>query len=381
MADPLNVTSLPPSIAKLAPEADVSNATEAPSTTGATIRRLAAPVVAVLVVGAAVALVMLDWNTWVADAAHQSTDDAVVSADLSTLSAQVSGTVRRTPVADYQHVSKGDLLAEIDPREYNAAVDVAKANLAQANASLANLSNQITLQNAVVQAAEAQNASATALKTQTELEFHRQTNLGDATSQQQLQQAQSAYLQAEAAVKSTAAAIEQQKAQGKVLDGQAPLLQAQVGAAQGNLETALIRQGYTQIHAPFDGTLGRKLVHEGDFVAAGTSVISEVPLPNVYVTANFKETQLARMTPGRPASISIDTFPGQTLHGKVSRLSPASGSVFALLPPDNATGNYTKVVQRVPVRIELDAGQPLVDRLKPGMSATVRVDTSEGTAP
>ncbi len=380
MADPLNVTSLAPST-KPTPEADLPNPNEKTSTAGATARRLAAPFVAVLVVGAAVALVMFDWNTWVAGAAHQSTDDAVVSADLSTLSAQVSGTIRRTPVADYQHVSKGDLLAEIDPREYDAAVDVAKANLAQTNASLANLSNQIALQKAVVQAAEAQNASATALKTQTELEFQRQTSLGDATSQQQLQQAQSAYLQAEAAVKSTAAAIEQQKAQAKVLDGQAPLLQAQVSAAQGNLETALIRQGYTQIHAPFDGTVGRKLVHEGDFVAAGTSVISEVPLPNVYVTANFKETQLARMTPGRPASISIDTFPGQTLHGKVSRLSPASGSVFALLPPDNATGNYTKVVQRVPVRIELDAGQPLVDRLKPGMSATVRVDTSEGTAP
>jgi len=345
------------------------------------MKRLAIPLLAVTVVGGSVALVMADWNRWVAGAARQSTDDAVVNADVSTLSSQVSGTIKSVPVGDYQRVMKGQLLAQIDPREFDAAVEVAKANLSSANASLANLANQIELQKAVIEAAEAQNASALAAQTQTELEFHRQTSLGDATSQQQLQQAQAAYLQAQAAVKSTAAAIDQQKAQLKVLDGQEPLLHAQVGAAQGNLDTALIHQGYTSIYAPFDGILGRKLVHEGDFVAAGTSVNSEVPLPNVYVTANFKETQLAHMTPGRSARISIDTFPGQTLSGKVSRLSPASGSIFALLPPDNATGNYTKVVQRIPVRIDLDPGQPLIDRLRPGMSAIVDVDTAVETKP
>lgn len=377
MADQLNVTKLDPSLpATRAPAAEAPIPAAQPSTTLATIKRLAIPVLAVAIVSAGVALVMVDWNRWVAGAARQSTDDAVVNADVSTLSAQVSGAVRNTPVADYQRVTKGQLLAEIDPREYDAAVEVARANLASANASLANLANQIELQKAVVVAAEAQNGSALALQTQTEQEFHRQTNLGGATSQQALQQAQAAYLQAQAAVKSTAAAIEQQKAQLKVLDGQYPLLRAQVGAAQGNLDTALIHQGYARIYAPFDGVLGRKLVHEGDYVGAGTSIISEVPLPSVYVTANFKETQLSRMTPGRAAKVTIDTFPGQTLHGKVSRLSPASGSIFALLPPDNATGNYTKVVQRMPVRIDLDPDQPLLDELKPGMSAVVTVDTS-----
>jgi len=160
-----------------------------------------------------------------------------------------------------------------------------------------------------------------------------------------------------------------------VLNGQYPLLRSQVNAAQASLDTALIHQGYARIYAPFDGVIGRRLVHEGDLVAAGTSVISEVPLPRVYVTANFKETQLSRMTPGRTADIAIDTFPGQILHGTVIGLSPASGSIFALLPPDNATGNYTKVVQRIPVKIVFDPGQPLVDRLKPGMSAVVTVDT------
>ncbi|CDM62272.1 MULTISPECIES: HlyD family secretion protein [Rhizobium] len=381
MDDPLNITNLSPPPASLAPAGEAFAPSPQPSTATATIRRLAIPALAIAVVCASMALVMADWNRWVAGAARQSTDDAVINADVSTLSAQVSGTVRSTPVGDYQRVTKGQLLGEIDPREYDAAVEVAKANLASANASLANLANQVALQKAVVQAAEAQNASALAQQTQTELEFHRQTNLGDATSQQLLQQAQSAYLQAQAAVKSTAAAIEQQKAQLKVLDGQDPLLRAEVSAAQGNLDTALIRQGYTRISAPFDGVVGRKLVHEGDFVAAGTSVISEVPLPSVYVTANFKETQLARMTPGRAAQVTIDTFPGQTLSGKVSRLSPASGSIFALLPPDNATGNYTKVVQRIPVRIDLDPGQTLANQLKPGMSAVVSVDTAADAKP
>lgn len=382
MADQLALTSLSPSPpSSRAPVEEAPRANPQPSTTTATMKRLAIPLLAVTVVGSSVALVMADWNRWVAGAARQSTDDAVVNADVSTLSSQVSGTIKSVPVGDYQRVMKGQLLAQIDPREFDAAVEVAKANLSSANASLANLANQIELQKAVIEAAEAQNASALAAQTQTELEFHRQTSLGDATSQQQLQQAQAAYLQAQAAVKSTAAAIDQQKAQLKVLDGQEPLLHAQVGAAQGNLDTALIHQGYTSIYAPFDGILGRKLVHEGDFVAAGTSVNSEVPLPNVYVTANFKETQLAHMTPGRSARISIDTFPGQTLSGKVSRLSPASGSIFALLPPDNATGNYTKVVQRIPVRIDLDPGQPLIDRLRPGMSAIVDVDTPVETKP
>ncbi|MDI7864227.1 HlyD family secretion protein [Rhizobiaceae bacterium n13] len=382
MGDQTNVKSLSPSQpSSRAPAEEPATPGAKPSMAIATIRRLAIPLLAVSVVGASVALVITDWNWWVAGADHQWTDDATVNADVSTLSAQVGGTILTTPVKDYQQVTKGQLLAEIDPRQFDAAVEVARANLASANASLANLANQIELQGAVVQAAIAQNASAQAQQTQTREEFTRQKNLGDATSQQLLQQAQAAYLQAEASVQSTAAAIEQQKAQLKVLHGQYPLLKAQVGAAQGNLDTALIQQGYTRIYAPFDGILGRKLVHEGDYVGPGSSIVSEVPLPSVYVTANYKETQLSRMTPGRKAKITIDTFPGQVLHGRVARLSPASGSIFALLPPDNATGNYTKVVQRVPVRIEFDPGQPLVDELRPGMSAEVTVETPPDAAP
>ncbi len=377
MAEPTTITSLSPSEpARPSQPSEAPAAPAAASPAGmASLRRFAIPLIAIALVSGGVAIVTVDWNRWVAGASRQSTDDAVVSADVSTLSAQISGIVQTTPVTDYQTVAKGQLLAEIDPREYDAAVAVSKANLAAATASLANLANQIELQKAVVQVAEAQNASAQAQQTQTEQEFHRQTSLGGATSQQLLQQAQAAYLQAQASVKSTAASIEQQKAQLNVLNGQSPLLQAQVNAAEASLDTALIRQGYARIYAPFDGVIGRRLVHEGDFVTAGTSLVSEVPLPSVYITANFKETQLSRITPGRTADITVDTFPGQRMHGKVVGLSPASGSIFALLPPDNATGNYTKVVQRIPVKIVFDPGQPLVDRLKPGMSAVVTIDT------
>jgi len=349
--------------------------TPPPSPVMATIRRVTIPFLAIVIVGSAVASVIIDWDSWIAGAAHQSTDDAIVNADISTLSAQISGTIKSVPVADYQKVTKGTLLAEIDPRTYQAAVAVASANLASANATLANLANQIDLQKAVIDAAEAQHVSALAQQTQADEEYRRQTDLGGATTQQAVQQAEAAAVQAAASVRSTAAATSQQQAQLKVLQGQQPLLRAQVEAAQGNLDTAKINEGYTRIYAPFDGMLGKRLVHEGDFVTAGTGIFSEVPLPNVYVTANFKETQLSRMAAGDKAEIRVDTFPGQILRGTVVDLSPASGSIFALLPPDNATGNYTKVVQRIPVKIAIDADQPLLTELRPGMSAIVTIDT------
>ncbi len=339
--------------------------------------RLAIPTLAIAMALACIAFVNANWLSWISGAAKQATDDAVVSADISTLAAQVTGIVRKVAIDDYQPVSRGDLLAEIDDSEYRTAVEVAQASLASANAAIDNLGNQMELQKAAILAAEAQNSSAQAQLVQTEQEFRRQLSLGGATSQQMLQQAQSAYLQAQASVRITEAAIEQQKAQLKVLNGQYPLLQAQSNSAKGSLDAARIREGYTRIYAPFDGVAGKRLVHEGDLVSAGSGVVALVPLPRVYVIANFKETQLARMVSGSPAEITIDTFPGQRLFGKVSRLSPASGSIFALLPPDNATGNYTKVVQRVPVRIDIDPDQALTAQLKPDMSAIVRVDTGK----
>jgi membrane fusion protein (multidrug efflux system) len=340
------------------------------------LRRLAIPSLALAAALVAVAYVSLDWNRWTAYGSAQSTDDASVSADVSTIGARISGNIVRVAAIDYQTVKAGQLLAEIDPRAYEAAAQLAQANLDGAQASLSNLVNQQGLQRAVVEAASAQNEAAMAAQVQAEQEYARQQRLGDATSQQQLQQSQATYLQSRATVVSTAAAIDQQKAQLKVLDGQRPLLQAQVDAARASLSTARLQQSYARIDAPFDGMLGKLLVHEGDFVAVGSSIVPVVPLPNVYVTANFKETQLARMAEGSPATVIVDSFPGKQLRGHVARLSPASGSIFALLPPDNATGNFTKVVQRVAIRVELEPDQPMVNLLRPGMSATVTIDVS-----
>lgn len=243
--------------------------------------RLAIPALTIAIALGCVALVNADWNGWTVGASSQSTDDAVVSADVSNLGAQVSGTIRSVSVEDYQRVKKGDLLAEIDDREYKAAVEVAFAGLASANSAIQNLGNQIELQKAAITAAEAQNSSAQAQLTQTQQEFDRQSNLGGATSQQMLQQAQSAFLQTQASVRISGAAIEQQKAQLKVLQGQYPSLHAQADSAQGTLDIARVRRGYTRIYAPFDGVVGRRLVHGGDLVSAGSGIVSLVPLPSV----------------------------------------------------------------------------------------------------
>ena len=339
---------------------------------GALYRVLIPLVATTAAVGLAV-LGIVNWDRWEVGAVTQSTDDSYVSADVSTLSARVGGNVTTIDVADYQAVKSGQLIARIDPSQYDAAVALATANVQAANGSLTNLANQEKLQAATISAAKAQKQSAEAQQVQTKEEADRQVALRDATTKQALQQAQAASLQAVASVAVADANIEQQEAQLSVLQGQSDILKAQLGAAQANLDNALLNQKYSRIYAPFDGILGAALVHTGDYAGIGSSIMSIVPRDGFYITANFKETQLARMSKGDHADILVDTFPGQTIKGTVADMSPASGSVFALLPPDNATGNFTKIVQRVPIKIVLDPGQPIASRLRAGFSATVTV--------
>ena len=169
--------------------------------------------------------------------------------------------------------------------------------------------------------------------------------------------------------------IAAQKHQLEVLAGTKKQRSADVLGAQAALAAARLKLGYTKIVAPFDGVVGERQVQPGDYVNIGSNLINVVPLPNVYVIANYKETQLTRVRPGQPVDITVDSFPNEKLHGRVERISPASGSQFALLPPDNATGNFTKVVQRIPVRIALDKNQPLLERLLPGMSVVTNIHT------
>ena len=352
------------------------------SSLGATLRRIAIPVGCVAAAAAFIVIATTRWDGWVSSARVQTTNDAYVRADTTQLSSRVAGEVLTVSVSDYQKVKAGELLIQIDPADYQAQVAQAEATVAAAQAAFDNLANQIELQYATIAQSEAQNTSAVALQVEAKQEYDRQHDLlqSPAFTRQRLEQATAALGKAEADVRASRAVIAAQQHQLQVLNGTKKQRAADVLAAQAALKTAQLKLGYTRIVAPFDGVVGARQVQPGDYVNIGSNLINVVPLPNVYVIANYKETQLTRVKPGQPVSVTIDTFPGQTLQGRVARVSPASGSQFALLPPDNATGNFTKVVQRIPLRIEFDKDQPLLANLLPGMSAVTRIDTEGAVA-
>ena len=320
------------------------------------------------------------WDAWVGSAVTQTTNDAYVRAELTRLSSRVAGEVLDVAVNDFQRVKAGDLLIQIDPADYQAQVAQAEAYVAAAQAALDNLNNQVELQYATIAQAEAQQVSAAAQEVEARQEQERQQSLSqtEAGTRQKFEQATAAYAKAQADVRASRAVIAAQKHQLEVLAGTKKQRAADVLGAQAALSAAQLKLGYTKIVAPFDGVVGERQVQPGDYVNIGSNLINVVPLPNVYVIANYKETQLTRVRPGQRVDITVDSFPGEKLHGRVERIAPASGSQFALLPPDNATGNFTKVVQRIPVRIRLDKDQPLLERLLPGMSVVTNIHTGCG---
>ena len=332
-----------------------------------------------LVAFAFIALATLRWDAWVGNATTQTTNDAYVRAELTRLSSRVAGEVLKVAVTDFQRVKAGDLLIQIDPADYEAQVAQAEASVAAAQAALDNLSNQVELQYATIAQAEAQQVSAAAQEVEARQEQERQQSLSQTESgtRQRFEQATAAYAKAQADVRASRAVIAAQRHQLEVLSGTKKQRAADVLGAQAALAAARLKLGYTRIAAPFDGVVGERQVQPGDYVNIGSNLINIVPLPNVHVIANYKETQLTHVRPGQSVDITVDTFSSEKLHGRVERIAPASGSQFALLPPDNATGNFTKVVQRIPVRIQLDKGQPLLERLLPGMSVVTRINTNE----
>ncbi|MBB4379410.1 MULTISPECIES: HlyD family secretion protein [unclassified Bradyrhizobium] len=339
--------------------------------------RFAIPLFAVIVALGFVALATLRFDEWVGNAVIQTTNDAYVRAELTRLSSRVSGEVLTVAVTDFQRVKAGDLLIQIDPADYEAQVAQSEASVAAAQAALDNLANQVELQYATIAQAQAARLSAEAMEVEARQEQERQQSLSQTESgtRQRLEQAVAAYAKAQADVRASRAVIAAQQHQLEVLQGTRKQRAADVAAAKATLAGAKLKLGYTRISAPFDGVVGERQVQPGDYVNIGTNLINVVPLPQVYVIANYKETQLTHVAPGQPVEITVDSFPRETLRGKVERIAPATGSQVALLPPDNATGNFTKVVQRIPVRIQLDDGQPLLARLVPGMSVVTRIDT------
>ncbi|MBR0812124.1 HlyD family secretion protein [Bradyrhizobium diazoefficiens] len=339
--------------------------------------RLAIPLFAVVVALAFVALATLRFDEWVGNAVIQTTNDAYVRAELTRLSSRVSGEVLTVGVTDFQRVKAGDLLIQIDPADYEAQVAQAEAAVAAAQAALDNLANQIELQYATIAQAQAARLSAEAMEVEARQEQERQQSLSQTESgtRQRLEQAVAVYAKAQADVRASRAVIAAQQHQLEVLQGTRKQRAADVAAAKATLAGAKLKLGYTKITAPFDGVVGERQVQPGDYVNIGTNLINVVPLPKVYVIANYKETQLTHVAPGQPVEITVDSFPRETLRGRVARIAPATGAQVALLPPDNATGNFTKVVQRIPVRIQFDDGQPLLARLVPGMSVVTSIDT------
>jgi membrane fusion protein (multidrug efflux system) len=342
-----------------------------------TLRRVALPVLALAVAVGFVVVAALRWDIWIGNRAVQSTDDAYIRAQTTRLSSRVAGEVKTVAVNDFQRVKMGDLLLQIDRADYEAQLAQADAGVAGAQAALDNLANQIELQYATIAQAEAQRAAAEAQDVQAGQELERQKSLSqsEAGTRQRFEQAIAAQAKTQADVRASRALIAAQKHQLEVLSGTRKQRAADLLGSKATRDAATLKLGYTTIVAPFDGVVSERQVQAGDYLNVGTNLISVVPLPDVYVVANFKETQLTRVKPGQPVEIVVDTFSNQTLRGRVERIAPASGSQFALLPPDNASGNFTKVVQRVPVRIQFDKNQPLLDRLLPGMSVTARIDT------
>ncbi len=342
-------------------------------------RRFVIPIVALLVIAVGV------WGVqrWNYGRAHESTDNAQVDGHLVPVLAKVGGYVAAVNVVENQHIDQGQLLVQIDESEYRVRLAQASAELAAAQAGVG--SNGTTGQaEAAVQTAsgqrsvlDAQVAAAQAAVTKAQADLSRMSELAakEIVSRQQLDAAQAA---ADAAAANLLAVQRQASAAGSgVASARAGvrLADARLASAQANRENAVMQLSYATITAPLSGAVARKQVEVGQLVQPGQPLLSIVSDTGVWVTANYKETQLARIRVGQPVEVEIDAYPGCTAHGAVESLSAATGARFALLPPDNATGNFTKVVQRVPVRVHItdDCG---VDRpLRPGMSAETHILT------
>src|SRR6516164_1069993 len=326
-----------------------------------------------------------------------STDDAYVGADTSIIAAKALGHLTAVPVVDNQIVHKGDLLASIDDGDYQNAVDAARARIGTQDATIARFARQIDAQAAIIAQAGAQVASAAAQVKSTQadveraaLEYDRsyklaQTNFG---SQQRLEQATAdrdrtvaALAAAKASQASATAALDGAKANLDVLKAQKDEASQQRGELVTALAMAERNLSFTRVLAPFDGTVGNKAAQVGNFVQAGTRLMALVPLDASYVDANFKETQLANVKPGQKVDVAIDALDGKVVEGVVSSISPASGAQFSLLPPDNATGNFTKVVQRVAVRVAFPEEVLKEVPLRPGLSVVATVHTRDPSEP
>ena len=363
------------------------------------------PVLVLLLAAAVIITMTRDWNAWEGGRIEQVTDDAVVRGDLTPLSTKVAGIVRDVKVSDYQKVRAGDLLVELQDDDYQAQLAQGTAAVEAGKAAIQNNRKQRELQDAridkalaSVDQAKAQIAAAEAginavhadvVRTAAERTRQEALLATHATTQQKVEGAvadeqrfaaqaasrEADLAQAKTALRGAEIGVETERRGKAVLESQDAQLMADLHAKEAGLTLAQVNLGYTKIHAPADGTVGERQVRAGQLVSPGTQVLTFVA-ETKWVQANYRETQLTHMKVGDPAEIHIDEYPGQTFRGKVQEIAPASGSQFSLLPPDNATGNFTKVVQRIPVKITLDDATQAA-KLRPGLSVSATVRTSQ----
>jgi membrane fusion protein, multidrug efflux system len=317
------------------------------------------------------------WYWWSVLRFQQSTDDAYVQSDITVISPKVEGYIKEVRVADNQEVAEGSVLFIIDDRDFAAKLAQAEAAVAAEEAIIATYGNRLKLQQAMIDQAAATVKSAEADLSRAQQDHKRYSALvtTDFASRQRFEQAETDARKGEAAVAKSRAAFAAEQNQLAVLRSQQREEEAKLQQAHATLRLARHELEDTVIRAPVSGVAGNRAGQVGQYVKAGSQLLSLVPLSRVYVTANFKETQLTHMRPGQLAEVAIDAYPGQILEGRIESFAPASGAQFSLLPPDNATGNFTKIVQRVPVRIALPANAALTGRLRPGLSVTVTIDT------
>jgi membrane fusion protein, multidrug efflux system len=401
-----------PFLAKSAPAAQPVRPAEAPADDGHSAAKTSAnwqkygtPILVLLLAAAVLVTITRNWNSWEGGHVEQVTDDAYVRGDLTPLSTKVAGIVRNVDVSDYRQVHKGDLLVQLEDNDYQAEVAQASAGVEAARAAIENNLRQRQLQDARIQralagidearsqivAAQAGKDAADANLVRAREERNRQQGLYQthSTTQQNLEQAVAAegslagqyassnaeLNQAGTALRSSELAAEAERREKSVLESEDMQLAADLHAKQAGLVAAQVNLGYTKIFAPSDGSVGERQVRPGQLVSPGTEVIPFVDRTR-WVQANYKETQITNVRVGDDAEIRVDEYPGQVIHGKVIEIAPASGSQVSLLPPDNATGNYTKVVQRIPVKIALDDSE-LTRKLRPGLSVIATVHTRQ----
>jgi membrane fusion protein (multidrug efflux system) len=320
-----------------------------------------------------------DW--WITGRFIETTDDAYVGGNVTALAPHIAGFVTEIAVTDNQFVRAGQLLVRIDPRDYQTALDHALAVVAAREAALTSLRAQAVLQQSTIGQAAAELEAKVAQAAFAHADAVRYATLArtPAGSRQDAERTLAGDQAGQAAIAAAQAGLAAARQRLAVIAADTAAAEATVVQARSDVQNARLNLGYTEIRAPVDGYVGNRAAQLGAYVAPGAYLLSVSPAQGLWVEANFKEDQLARMRPGQPARVVADVVSGQVLHGHVLSLAPGTGAIYSVIPPENATGNFTKIVQRVPVRIALDGADATLGTLRPGLSTTVSVDTKQAT--